>query len=768
MRKYFYLFVLMVMTAAFTIGMTACSKKGEYVSDEYVFEKIPLKADVSKYASAYEYGILRANIESQAGVALNGNELYYILNITPYYPDEYKENHDRYITKLCKLNIETGEDTELFDLKDGIYVTGFHVDNENQLRMVYSYSDSDDKCSLVTYTMTGECISDVNLTDIIYGKNDNQGINTIFLGDGTLYAETGGENGYIYKLNSDGSIAGSVPDEDLCFSNMIIDNNGNIIDYELNDEGICYRHLDFDKGEISREELVPIVNPGNEDEKYDFGNGIYSSLIDGSGDATFFVKELEKLYQYNEKTDELKPVFNWLDTGLVGEFVKSMTPMDDGRYFCICKTESNTDNIVGFIKKADENAPKKQVIKCASVDSGGLRAYDFESQIADYNMTSDKYRVEYTSYAKSENPISDFAQDIISGNIPDVLGISSIDIRKYINKGLMEDLTPYLKKDDVLNEDYFVDGLLDASKIDDKIYYLISGFNLETIAAKASDVKKYKDGFSYGEFLEYYHSKPAGTMLKMYESKENIFKKFIGYDIDSYIDWNTGQVSFDSEKFRKMAEFCNEFPDEADIDMSWSEAYDKVKNGTMLINDDLCTYDIDTFIQFNKKLFDNDVAYIGYPSEDGRSTYINPKDGSLAMTSVSENKEGAWDFIKYIITTQSNSAAYLPSGKKGFEKIIKKNSATEPYVNEEGMVVTPNKGEAGGYEDFRAEAAPLTEDEVQTLYNLIKKGKIKTDNSEIITMVTIAVNDYFKGNKSLDDAIGIIQDRVKKYVNENR
>ena len=126
MRKYFYLFVLMVMTAAFAVLMAACSKKGEYVSDEYVFEKIPLKADAGKYASEYEYGISQLYIDQEAGTALNGNELYYILQLTLYNPEEYKNERGRSVTKLCRFNIKTGEDNELFDLEDGIYIYGFH------------------------------------------------------------------------------------------------------------------------------------------------------------------------------------------------------------------------------------------------------------------------------------------------------------------------------------------------------------------------------------------------------------------------------------------------------------------------------------------------------------------------------------------------------------------------------------------------------------------------------------------------------------------
>lgn len=43
-------------------------------------------------------------------------------------------------------------------------------------------------------------------------------------------------------------------------------------------------------------------------------------------------------------------------------------------------------------------------------------------------------------------------------------------------------------------------------------------------------------------------------------TKSGMLYTLLAYDLDSYIDWETGKCSFDSEDFQKVLEFVNTFP----------------------------------------------------------------------------------------------------------------------------------------------------------------------------------------------------------------
>ena len=62
----------------------------------------------------------------------------------------------------------------------------------------------------------------------------------------------------------------------------------------------------------------------------------------------------------------------------------------------------------------------------------------------------------------------------------------------------------------------------------------------------------------------------------------------------------------------------------------------------------------------------------------------------------------------------------------------------------------------------------MSEDEINLIREMIKNAAVKTDNSAILSIVESGINDYFDGRKTLDELVSVLQDRIGKYVNENR
>ena len=62
--------------------------------------------------------------------------------------------------------------------------------------------------------------------------------------------------------------------------------------------------------------------------------------------------------------------------------------------------------------------------------------------------------------------------------------------------------------------------------------------------------------------MESYNSKKSEKYLVPYESKSTVAYEFLYSDINSYVDWNTGEVKFDNDIFKEGLDFCNSFTDE--------------------------------------------------------------------------------------------------------------------------------------------------------------------------------------------------------------
>jgi ABC-type glycerol-3-phosphate transport system substrate-binding protein len=345
-------------------------------------------------------------------------------------------------------------------------------------------------------------------------------------------------------------------------------------------------------------------------------------------------------------------------------------------------------------------------------------------------------------------------------------------LNNYISKDLLEDLTPYIEEDENVNEDYFIDGYLDATRIDDKLYFLARNFTIKTLVGKKSLFEKYKDGWTIQDIIEYYKKMPGGTKLVYSDDKESLFFYLLYENLDSFIDWDTGEVHFDSEEFRNALQFCNEFEtlrENTDYDMS--NANEDFKVNRVLLHKEEVNGSAE--IQVLKKMFSNDYMFVGFPRKEGRGIYVNI-DHAFGICTESEDKDGAWDVLKTLIANHKKSLMQvimmrsIPSSKEEFEEMVRRDTATENYIDVYGNDVHPRDA-SYGYDDYELRITPSTKDEIDKLKELIKMAdgiNGLTDTSS--KMVLEDVRPYFDGKRTLDDAIRIIQDRMSKFVNESR
>lgn len=661
--------------------------------------------------------------------------------------------------EVWQYNCNTGECAGLFSVKNASEASAMNVDDTGLVSIISGET-------LTKYSSDGDELLEKSLSGEINDKCDTEldiGL-CRFERDGALYIAGMGSNTEIYKFDSEGNCVGVVKSEDFV-DDFLIDNEGNFASVSGSGSGLKITGYDFESGK--KNETITIEN---QKDQYCFGNGdvhggsLVKCAYDGYGDVSFFLRDSTGLYSYKKGSGEIELVFEWLGTGMIGEYVKSIEQLSDGRMFCICY-DSILNFEAGFVKKTD-NSEEKTVIRCAALYPEGDYAHDLQKCVIDFNRKSDDIYVELVSYEKSESPMSQFAKDIVTGNIPDVIDISSVNVDNYISKGLFEDLVPYMEKDDVLSKDYFVEGLLDAVAVDGKQFFAFKGFRLITLAGKASDLTQYSEGWNITDMIDYYCRKSEGRHLYMYDSKEDVFDNFIAGNVQDYIDWETGSVHFDSHEFKKMLSFSKMFPDDMDFGIDYNEVKNNISEGSILLNIvrlDGWNYDA----KLNDCLFDGDTRYIGFPSSDGKLAYIEPVKGSLAITSTSEHKEEAWEFLKSVITKDDFTDMALPAGKKDFERMAKRMTATEVYTDEDGKVVEP-LDDIANYNGLEVVIKPYSEEDIRNIKKLIANSKMVTDNHEIADIIKNELFDYYAGRKSIDEIIGVIQDKVGKYVNENK
>ena len=143
--------------------------------------------------------------------------------------------------------------------------------------------------------------------------------------------------------------------------------------------------------------------------------------------------------------------------------------------------------------------------------------------------------------------------------------------------------------------------------------------------------------------------------------------------------------------------------------------------------------------------------------------------GTFAMSSQAGNKDSVWRVLKDIMT--GDYAVYdrstmigIPVSRAEFERMIKCRTAKKAYEDTDGVVVEPADIIYGN----GISIGPASEDDVNRLKSLIKEAVYCSDHYTIISITQENAEDYIYGYTDMAGALGIIEDKIGKYIEENR
>ena len=235
------------------------------------------------------------------------------------------------------------------------------------------------------------------------------------------------------------------------------------------------------------------------------------------------------------------------------------------------------------------------------------------------------------------------------------------------------------------------------------------------------------------------------------------------------IDWEKGECYFDSDDFKNIMSICGKFTGDEDIYSDDASTYDKIKAKKVLLINAIITPE---YISPMDKLFGGKASYKGYPVTEGSGSYFSSTVG-VAMSAKCDDKDGAWDFMKQVISKDYVASDYLytsliPIREDVYKMKMESVMATKEYTDEMGNVVTPREG-TDNYYGVDIKIEPLSEEDITKYRELIDNTSMTAFyNDAVIGIINEEAAAYFNKDKSLDDVCDIIQNRATTYINENK
>ncbi|MDR2569478.1 MAG: extracellular solute-binding protein [Oscillospiraceae bacterium] len=735
------------------------NSNGDGSSDEYIYtaEIISLPHNIMNinniiysndkiYFSSsefnYQFRISTARIFT---MNLDGSSLTEFFNTYQY----QHNNDDTFVSSTIRVlcadtdgNIWIGEWQYLYRYNTP---DGFDYDNDKDMDSIFEYRE---EISQTTYLKkldaSGEELISVDLNNLV---NTN---NIIITGaehdsDGNIII---GTNTGVYIFNEEGSLLFNLIHDDITWIQGVI---------TLSDETIAIFDLPGSETEVQQINI--------QDKTW---GDCFSLLEDaygaasGNGDNYFFCYNRSDLFGYNKAAEDFHVVLNWVESGALYRIIRDVTVLDDGRVLGV-------GNILSLLDNQDyEMFLLTKTLKPETTDEALLTLATFNpsrlitNAVIEFNNRNTKYEIQlidYFEFATNDNwnaGLTKLYLEILSGNAPDIIDVTSLPFRHLANMGLFEDLYNLIDADEVLNRSDFFESVLKVGEHNNKLYRIFPSFSIFTTIGDAT-VLGAETGWTIDELMAVINANPQADMpLGNNASSFNLLYDFTMLSLNDFINWETGATYFDSDTFIRFLEFANSFTDEIDFYDESTHIPWSILSGRQIMARSTRISDL-VNLQLIQTGFDSDLVFKGFPTEDRNGNAFNV-DTALSISSVSEHKEGAWEFVRTMLMEDNRSLFItdFPTNKALFEKKLD----IDLYTLQHNGLTTSFSGVTVEYNVPSQEEV----DNLRTFINSIDK-MIEYDDV-LYKIITESAMDYFNGIRTVEEAARIIQNRASIYVSE--
>lgn len=562
----------------------------------------------------------------------------------------------------------------------------------------------------------------------------------------------------IYVLNADGSLKGSIDTSDLSngISNFVTLGDGSVAALVYGEDYAAFDLRPVDTAAMQLGEATASLP-----------TDAYSARPSGGG-YDFCYNKGESFYGYKLADGSEEKLVTWINCDVNSNNLTSPYITEEGNIVCLSSEYSNTGDgattyFITLTKTPYDQVPQKTTLTLACVYLG----YDIKNQILDFNRKSSDYRIEVRDYSEF-NTEDDYSAgytklitEIGSGAVPDIMLTDGLPIETFGAKGLLADLWPFIDADEELGGRAGVlEPVFNALSQDGKLYEITSNFYITTIAGPASIVGT-EPGWTYDEMYAALDQMPEGCELfSLGTTRSDVFSSICMLNLSRFVDWTTGECSFDSDDFISLMEFANRFPETFDWEHhEWtnedSDAY-RIKEGRQL----LVTLSLSDPYSYNyySEMFNGDMALKGFPDVPGSGAVFNMNGTGLAIASTCKNQDAAWSFVRTLLTReyQENYTYGFCTNRELCEENIQ-SMVGESYYS---------------YDQVTGEEKEIifTQENADLITDLINNTSMVADynTSQINDIINEEVAYYFSGEKTAQDVAATIQNRVSIYVNEQR
>lgn len=532
---------------------------------------------------------------------------------------------------------------------------------------------------------------------------------------------------YVYShnalavLRSDGEEAYTLRPEGM-IDGIGMSKEGDIVLVEYGAKGLVLKILNKESGTFSdKYTLFSCFGIAEGAEK-----GIL--LIDQSGVYDLDMESGEKTWYVKWNGTSYSP--NMVD-GM--PFAIRMT--EDGKLECLVRDGENF-YVEGLKKVSPEEIGKTPLIFRVAYADVGLKLL-----VTKFNQENQEYHVFLQDGELGTG--WDFQErndlEIATGKGPDLIGENAVsDIYELAAKGALENLEPYFAQEE-MSRDAYASAAFQSLGREDGIYGIcyemqvstlyireeLAGNNIETLL---DNMENYDGQAIFNSLYNYTPNKLLGYFFQMSD------------DFYGMVDWEEKTCNFSGELWEKILRVAKQYG-VTDRNRQWDEIAMQV----------LCGQFLSFAMYYDAEAMREGMVLAGYPAEDGMKHCLSIH--GVSINAASEHKDGAWQFIKFLLEEENQwlveQDSYLPVHEKVLQECVAAQ-AEQTYYNTETL----------------SEEAAVP-DQLVRFWECLNSAETAPYRTEhILEIIKEEAELYFTGDKSIEEISIIIENRVRLYLAE--
>jgi hypothetical protein len=527
------------------------------------------------------------------------------------------------------------------------------------------------------------------------------------------------------------------------------------------------------------------------------GNRYFMKIFAGSGDyAFYFINGTEVLgFKLGEMADET--VLSFMNSDLDPYGYSELIAIEDGG-FLAPKFDSahKARSVSRLTPNPDASLGGKALLRLSTLYLDPLTM----GAVLEFNKSSKTARIEVRDFNQD---LTQFDLEILGNDPPDIFSLYYLPSdMKYSSKGVFADLYPHLDADGAISRDDLFGNVLEASSAGGKLYSIPPFFAVATMAGKQS---VFGDAGSItpdelSAVADRYPGAALYTSAMSSVSGQEYWMQQVLMILSQYVNFETGEVSFDSPEFIAQLKLSERMPPAVDFSSMSLEGYveflesyqdshreNKQLLEGVLIDNPRAARTLET------DLFGEPVAFVGIPGAGGG---VISSAARYAVSASSKNPEAAWSFISSMLAEDfepkfPSGGIYIMGREVKQEMLPLNRNAFERRAREEmkPLAERPSSGGIAIHEFLSLQLAAytvqsldeldmtlpkyqnyaLTEEDISRVRDAIEGASVLASrDGTVLGIVYEELGAFYAKAKTAEETAKVIQSRVALYVSENR